>query len=249
MIKVTIWNENIHEREMPEVIALYPKGIHGQIADYLAQNPEYQVRTATLDQEHNGLPDEILEDTDVLIWWGHCGHDQVPDELVSRIVDRVHLGMGFIALHSAHYSKPFRKLMGTTCSLRWRDDEFERVWCTDIGHPIAAGIPACFELTQEEMYGEFFDIPKPESVVFTGWFRGGEVFRSGCCWTRGAGKIFYFQPGHETNPSYQNPYVLQIISNAVKWAAPVNFRSTLGCFHYGATTTEERYAQGLKEEY
>lgn len=249
MIRVTVWNENVHDRECAEVKELYPLGLHGTIAAYLNTcEAELEVRTATLDQPDCGLPDEVLDNTDVLIWWGHCAHNQVPDELANKVKERVLLGMGLIVLHSGHYSKPFRMLMGTTCSLRWRDGDFERVWCVNPGHPIARGIPACFELEQEEMYGEHFDIPQPDELVFAGWFRGGELFRSGCCWYRGAGKVFYFQPGHETNPSFHNPHVLRVIANAVEWAAPVNRRTTLGCHHFDETT-EQRYAAGQSEVY
>lgn len=138
-------------------------------------------------------------------------------------------GMGFIPLHSAHPSKPMKALLGTSGSLKWREGDFCRVWNTNPTHPIAQGIPESFELEEEEMYGEFFDIPKPDDVVFLSWYRGGEVFRSGCTWQRGYGKIFYFQPGHETNPSYHNPYVLKVIENAVRWAAPVMWRENLEC--------------------
>ncbi len=235
-MQVTIWNENIHDREVPAVRALYPSGIHGTLAAYLETLPGLTVRTATLDQPECGLPSDVLDTTDVLVWWGHCAHERVPDELARRVADRVLAGMGLVVLHSGHHSKPFRLLMGTSCSLRWRDDDFERLWCVNPGHPIAAGIPACFELPAEEMYGEFFDIPQPDELVFAGWFRGGEVFRSGCCWHRGAGKVFYFQPGHETNPSFHNPYVQRIIGNAVRWAEPVCWRTTLGCLHDERTT-------------
>ena len=248
MIRVTVWNENIHEKEMPEVLALYPHGLHGELAGYLNTVEGLQVRTATLDEPECGLTDEVLNDTDVLIWWGHAGHHLVPDELARKVADRVLLGMGLIVLHSGHMSKPFRLLMGTTCTLRWRDGDFERLWCVNPGHPIAEGLPPCFELETEEMYGEFFDIPQPDELVFAGWFRGGEVFRSGCCWHRGAGKVFYFQPGHETNRAFKNPYCLRVIGNAVRWAAPVNRRLTLECIHFDETT-EQRYQAGLKETY
>ena len=248
MIRVTVWNENVHEKEIPEVTKLYPQGIHGELAAYLRTLGDIEVRTATLDDPDCGLTDEVLDNTDVMMWWGHCAHDRVPDEIARKVADRVLLGMGLIVMHSAHYSKPFRLLMGTTCSLRWRDGDFERVWCTNPGHPIAEGVPPCFELETEEMYGEFFDVPQPDEVVFTGWFRGGEVFRSGCCWHRGAGKVFYFQPGHETNTGFKNPHVLRILGNAVHWAKPVNMRTTLGCNHY-EETTEQRYQAGEKEVY
>ena len=245
MIRVTVWNENIHEKEIPEQMAHYPRGIHGAIAEYLQKNPdELDVRIATQDQPACGLPDDVLNTTDVMIWWGHAGHHLVPDDLARRVADRVLLGMGLIVLHSGHYSKPFRLLMGTTCSLRCRDGDYERLWCVDPGHPIAKGIPMNVELPMEEMYGEFFDIPRPDELVFAGWFRGGELFRSGCCWRRGAGKIFYFQPGHETNPVYCHPDILKIIGNAVRWAAPDNGRTTLDCYYIDGTT-ESRVAKGL----
>lgn len=229
MIHVTVWNENIHEREMPEVREIYPDGIHGAIAAFLNKTDGIRASSATLDQPDCGLPDDVLNNTDVLMWWAHADHYQVPDLLAQKIQERVLKGMGFIALHSSHYAKPFTRLMGTSCSLRWRDNDFERIWCVNPAHPIAEGIPPCFELEQEEMYGEFFDIPQPESLIFNGWFRGGEVFRSGCCWTRGLGHVFYFQPGHETYPTYHNPFVQKILVNAVKWAAPRNTRASLDC--------------------
>ena len=231
MIRVTVWNENVHDREMPEVKAIYPQGMHGAIADFLKTQDDFKVRTATLEQPECGLPDDVLDNTDVLFWWGHCAHDQVPDELAKKVQEHVLKGMGFIALHSAHYSKPFTRLMGTSCSLRWRDNEYERVWCVNPGHPIAEGIPPCFELDMQEMYGEYFDIPRPDDVVFAGWFRSGELFRSGCCWNRGLGKVFYFQPGHETTETFHNPYVQKILTNAVRWAAPRNRRQSLDCFN------------------
>ncbi len=242
MIRVTIWNENIHEREMPEAKAMHPQGIHGTLAAFLSQYDDLEIHTATLDEPDCGLPDSVLDNTDVLLWWGHMAHDKVPDELAQKVQEHVLKGMGLIVLHSAHYSKPFTRLMGTSCSLRWRDGEYERVWCVNPGHPIAEGIPPCFELSAEEMYGEFFDIPQPDELVFTGWFRSGEVFRSGCCWSRGLGKVFYFQPGHETNPSYHNPYVQKIITNAVYWAAPRNRRTALDC--HNDIAVEEMVSKG-----
>ena len=228
MLRVTVWNENIHDKK-DSVRAVYPDGIHGAVAAAVKELDDVKVDIATLDQPECGLPDDVLGNTDVLIWWGHVAHHEVPDELAWKVREHVNKGMGFIALHSAHLSKPFKLLMGTSCSLRWRDKEYERVWCVNPGHPIAEGIPPFFELEREEMYGEFFDIPHPESLVFLGWFRGGEVFRSGCCWTRGLGKGFYFQPGHETDNSLNNPHVRKIIRNAVRWAAPANRREKLDC--------------------
>ena len=131
--------------------------------------------------------------------------------------------MGLIVLHSAHFSKIFKRLMGTTCNLKWREiGEKERVWVVNPAHPIADGLSDYFEIPHAEMYGEPFGIPEPDSLVFTSWFEGGEVFRSGCCWYRGRGKVFYFRPGHETYPIYYQPEIRQVIANAVKWAAPTN---------------------------
>ncbi|MBQ9031571.1 MAG: ThuA domain-containing protein [Parasporobacterium sp.] len=195
----------------------------------LEADPQMQVTCATLYDPDFGLPEELLEHTDVLIWWAHISHDAVPDELVKRIVERIQKGMGFIALHSAHKSKPFMSVLGASGTLRWREGDFCRIWNTAPAHPIAEGIPEYFELEEEEMYGEVFDIPAPDEIVFMSWFSGGELLRSGCTWTRGYGKVFYFQPGHETSPSYHNPYILRIICNAVKWAAPAKWRNEMNC--------------------
>lgn len=222
-IRVTVWGEFVQERTEEVVARVYPKGIHEAIAEYLRQQPDLIVRTATLDQPEHGLSDSVLEDTDVLIWWGHVAHDRVRDDVVERVHRGVLDGMGLIVLHSAHYSRIFRRLMGTSCSLKWREaGEKERVWVVAPWHPIAEGLPEYFELEHEEMYGEYFDIPPPDELVLISWFEGGEVFRSGCCFYRGRGRIFYFRPGHETYPTFYNPYVRRVIYNAVRWAAPIN---------------------------
>lgn len=222
MIRVTVWNEGLHEKLSKEIAAVYPKGIHGAIAEFLGKEEDIEVRTATLRQRKCGLSDEVLENTDVLIWWGHMAHNLVPDRLVKKIHSRVLRGMGFIALHSAHFSKPFKSLMGTSCTLQWREtDDYERVWAVNPAHPIAQGLPPYFEVPNDEMYGERFDIPEPQELVFIGWFSGGEVFRSGCCWQRGNGKVFYYQGGHESFPIYYMEPVQKIITNAVRWAAPL----------------------------
>ena len=227
-MKVTVWNENIHEKEISIVTENYPGGIHGYIAAFL-KNDDVEVRTATLDEPECGLTQEVLDDTDVLIWWGHMGHDRVPDEIVKRVQKSILAGMGLVVLHSGHHSKIFRRMLGTTCNLKWRDGARERIWTVKPNHPIAAGIPETFTLDCEEMYGEPFDIAEPLEIIFMGWFNGGEVFRSGCTWVRGNGKIFYFQPGHETNKSFQNLYVQQIIQNAVKWACPICKNNAIKC--------------------
>ncbi len=221
-LRVTVWNEYRHEKSHAEVQAVYPDGIHGAIAAGLKEHGIANVRTAWLDQPDNGLSDEVLAETDVLTWWGHMAHKDVADATVERVHERVLAGMGLIVLHSGHHSKIFKKLMGTSCSLRWREAaENERIWVVSPGHPIAAGIGETIELPHVEMYGEHFDIPAPDELVFISWFKGGEVFRSGCCFHRGHGKIFYFRPGHETFPIYYNPQIRQVLANAVRWAAPV----------------------------
>lgn len=226
MIRVTIWNEYIHEKNDEQVAALYPNGMHDAISKGI-NGENFVIRTATLEEPEHGLSDEVLANTDVLIWWGHSAHDQVSDEVVNKVYNHIHLGMGFIALHAAHHSKVFKKLMGTTCSLNWRvSDDKERFWIVQPNHPITQGLDAYFELPQEEMYGEWFDIPEPDELIFISWFSGGEVFRSGCTFRRGKGKIFYFRPGHETFPTYYDPNVLKVISNGVHWSAPLTHTSS-----------------------
>lgn len=220
-IRVTVWNEFRHEREEERFRQVYPEGIHGAIAGALGANADFEVRTATLDEPEHGLTDSVLAETDVLTWWGHKAHAEVSNETVDRIQARVLDGMGLIVLHSGHHSKIFKRMMGTTCDLKWREaGERERLWLVAPDHPIGQGIGEYIELEQEEMYGEFFDIPQPEALVFVSWFQGGEVFRSGCCYSRGRGRIFYFRPGHESHPTYHNPQIQAVIANAVRWAAP-----------------------------
>jgi trehalose utilization protein len=216
--RVTIWNEYRHEKNDEHVAEIYPEGMHGVLAAAL-KDAGHEVRTATLDEPEHGLPEEVLDATDVLLWWGHAAHGEVSDETVGRVHERVLGGMGLIVLHSGHFSKIFKKLMGTTCDLKWRHDDRERLWVVAPGHPIAEGLGEYIEL-EEEMYGEPFDVPQPDELVFVSHFGGGEVFRSGLCYRRGRGRIFYFRPGHEENPSYHNPDVQRVIGNAVRWAAP-----------------------------
>ena len=221
-IRVTVWNEYRHEKEKPEIGKVYPEGIHGAIANHLSQVEALEVRTATLDEPGQGLPDKVLDATDVLTWWGHGAHQEVEDDLVDRLQSRILDGMGLICLHSAHFSKIFKRMMGTTCNLKWREmGEKERIWVIEPGHPIAEGVGEYIEIPKAEMYGERFDIPDPDTLVFVSWFPGGEIFRSGCCYHRGRGKIFYFRPGHETYPIFRNPEVLKVLTNAVNWAAPI----------------------------
>ncbi len=221
-IRVTVWGEYRHEKTNPRVAAIYPEGMHETIAACLREEPDFAVRTATLDEHEHGLTEEVLASTDVLVWWGHKAHGEVTDEVVARVKVRVLEGMGLIVLHSGHYSKVFKALMGTTCSLKWREStDKERIWTVMPSHPIASGLGEYFEIPAEEMYGEPFGIPVPEELVFISWFTGGEVFRSGATWRRGHGKVFYFRPGHETYPTYHQLEVRLVIRNAVRWARPV----------------------------
>lgn len=218
-IKVTIWNEFRHEQKSEAVRRVYPQGIHTAVGEGLGEG--FEVAYATLDQPEHGLTEGLLEDTEVLIWWGHTAHEEVSGEIVERVYRRVMQGMGLIVLHSGHFSKIFKKLMGTTCDLKWREaGEKERLWVVAPGHPITEGIGEYMELPQEEMYGEHFDIPEPDELVLISWFAGGEVFRSGCVFRRGLGKIFYFRPGHETYPTYYNEQIRRVIRNAVRWLVP-----------------------------
>jgi trehalose utilization protein len=222
-IRVTVWGENLHEKQHEKVRAIYPDGMHNTIAAGLrAHLGEHAVvNTATLDQPEHGLTDEVLAETDVLTWWGHMGHHLVQDEVVDRVQDRVLAGMGLVVLHSGHWSKIFTRLMGTTCALRWRDDDRETVFTVNPGHPITRNVPSVFVIPQQEMYGEYFDIPQPDELIFLSSFTGGEVFRSGCCFRRGQGRIFYFGPGHETYPVYHQKEVQQVLANGVVYVAPI----------------------------
>ena len=223
-INVTIWNEYRHEKSDENVAKLYPNGLHAAIGEFLSKNDDMKITLAALDDPDQGLPDEVLNNTDVLLWWGHMNHGEVEDDLVERIRQRVYVGgMGFIALHSAHHSKPFRAIVGTTGNLLWGDNQKEIIWNIMPSHPIAAGIPSHFELPEEELYAEPFQIPQPDAHIFEGWYEHGYVFRTGCTFLRGAGRVFYFQPGHETCPSFYDANVQRIITNGVRWAAPNDF--------------------------
>lgn len=218
-INALVWGENIHENENADVGALYPKGMHEAIADLLREDSAISASSVVLQDPEHGLTAEKLAETDVLLWWGHADHGAVEDAIVERVARRVHEGMGLIALHSSHFSKIFKRLMGTPCALQWREaGERERLWVVNPGHPIAQGLGPYFELENEEMYGEPFSVPEPLETVFISWFQGGEVCRSGLTYRRGAGNIFYFRPGHETYPTYFDKTVGQVLRNAVHWA-------------------------------
>lgn len=222
MINVTIYNEFVHEQEYEGIRKVYPKGIHNCIKEFLQTDENLNIKTATFEMEKHGLSTEVLDNTDVLLFWSHARQDEFSDKVAEDIKNHVLGGMGFIPLHSAHFSKPMKLLMGTTMSLKWKHGESERLFCICPTHPIAENVPEFFEIPAEEMYGEFFDIPKPDDVIYTGWFSNGYVFRSACTWTRGNGRIFYFQPGHEEYPVYYQKEIQQIIKNGVYWCARKN---------------------------
>ena len=230
-LRITVWNEYIHEVNNKVVADIYPEGIHGALAAALEKRTGATVRTATLRQDaEHGLSQEVVDGTDVMLWWGHVAHNEVSDEVVQRVQQAVLAGMGLIVLHSGHNARVFHRLMGTNCSLKWREaDEKERVWNIAPGHPIMRGVPEYFELPQEEMYGERFDIPEPDELLALSWFQGGEVFRSLCTWRRGHGTVVYFRPGHETFPTYHDENVQTILANAARHVAPHYRRSTAGC--------------------
>lgn len=229
MTRIAIYNEFVHEREEDEIKKIYPDGIHMAIKSFLEENEDYEIITTTLDDHEKVLTPEFLQTVDVLLWWGHMAHDKVSDKVASDVRDAVHSGMGFVVLHSGHHSKPFKLLMGTPCNLSWRmDDDSEYVWVVDPSHPIARGLGRYIKLEGEEVYSEPFSIPEPDKLVFIGTYDGGEVFRSGCCYQRGNGRIFYFQPGHESYPTYYNKDVQTVIKNAVKWVKP-DYRKEIDC--------------------
>ena len=240
MIRVLVWNEYRHEKKSEKVKEIYPNGIHEAIADFI-RDDDIEVKTAWLDQENCGITKELLDNTDVLIWWGHMAHGEVPDSVAFMVRDAVLSGMGAIFLHSGHHSKPFRYLLGTSCNLTWRESgDSETLWVIEPGHPITRGIDRYFTLPHEETYGEPFTIPAPDKLLFIGNFSGGEVFRSGCLFERTNGKIFYFQPGHETFPTFYDKNVQTIIKNAVRYVAPV-YREFIDCPHVRKITDEETY--------
>lgn len=224
MLRVTIWNEGLHERDDSRIQAIYPHGIHGAIAEGLHTHDrggEFVTRTATLHDFEHGLTEDVLRDTDVLFWWGHRAHDQVTEAVVERVVRRVHEGMGLVVLHSGHFSKPFKRLLGTPCTLHWREaGERERLWVLNPAHPLAEGLEPCLELPHSEMYGEPFAVPEPDETVLISWFTGGEVFRSGLVWRRGGGRLIYLAPGHESYPIYHDPAIRRLLTNAARYAAP-----------------------------
>jgi trehalose utilization protein len=216
---VVVWSEGTAPK------SVYPNDINGAVAEGLKDLSGWEVVKAGLSDPDQGLPDKLLQRADVLIWWGHQKHGDVKDELVDKIVKRVKEdGMGFIALHSSHFAKPNKKLMGTACS--WKayvlDSTTLKITVKSPDHPIAKGIKD-FTIDHSERYSDPYAVPTPKAVVFEGTAslkKGGtDTSQIGLTWEIGKGKVFYFQAGHETNPVFMDPNVRQIMSNAVQWAA------------------------------
>ena len=133
-VRVLVWGENRHEQIEPHVADIYPDGMHNTIAAGISENlgDRGRVTTTTLDEPEHGLTEEVLADLDVLVWWGHAAHGEVADEVVERVHRHVLSGLGLVVLHSGHWSKIFGKLMGTTCTLRWRSEQDrELVWTVE----------------------------------------------------------------------------------------------------------------------
>ena len=222
-MRVTLFTEYNASMDCDEAKASYPNGgMNPALEAFLKTENEVTTIIHSDGDDGSALTEEILKNTDVLVWWGHWYHGSVNDKVADMVVEFVNRGMGFIALHSAHASKPFRRLVGTNGSLSWREmGENERLWVIEKAHPITKGLGDYVDIPHEEMYGEPFAIPAPDELLFISWFKGGEVMRSGCVFNRGYGKVFYFRPGHETLPTYLNPQIQQIVLNAVKYVAPV----------------------------
>ncbi len=222
-IRVRVWCEG---SAPPSV---YPDGVNGALADGLNRHPGLIVNRAGLDEESAGLTDTDLDETDVLVWWGRFRHEEVPDDRVLAISERVRSGqLGFVALHASCQSKPFRALMDGPCELGgWRDDgRPETIAIAEPDHPLAIGVEP-FTLPRSIMYAEPFAVPEPESVVFVSHWGEGQTFRSGMTWTVDQGRVAYFRPGHDQFPVLFHPQVRQVITNAVLWASPKPLPSTL----------------------
>lgn len=222
-LHVTVWSEGLNGGWQPLAVETYPQDINTCIGGFLAKNPDMEVELHTLSEPEHGLTQEVIDRTDVLVYWSHMYHKKFVDEVSERIADAVLEGMGLLLLHSAKGCKPAERLLGVfQKNGKYREiGDFERIWTVNPGHPICAGLPKEYiDVPHDEMYGEPCGIPNPDELLFISWFEGGEVLRSGATWQKGSGKIFYFAPGHEEFPVYYQPEIQQIITNGVRWLAP-----------------------------
>jgi trehalose utilization protein len=269
-VRVLVWDER-----QPEQKKAYAGGFLGDtIAKHLAGLPGLTVKSVGLDSPEQGLGEATLAETDVVIFWCHQRPLQQDDARTEALVRRVQAGKtGFVALHSAHWAKPFVRLMqerakadalaqvpvAERAAARWEflNDKPYRVipkkgapatpnlqkvgevWRLTLpqcvfpvyradgapshvttllpAHPIAAGLPARWDIPQTEMYGEPFWVPAPDSVIFEEKWDKGEHFRSGSLWKVGQGDVLYFRPGHETYPVFKQAENLRVLENAVRW--------------------------------
>ena len=223
-LRVTVWSEVIDPVLEPRAVTYYPDDINVYLAEFLSIEHDFEVRTANLRQKENGLSQEILNDTDVLVWWSHLYDDQVSDETAQRVAETVLNGMGILFLHASLGSKPAKILLGTNSNTgKYREiGEKEKIWVVDRSHPVVDGMEKEYiEIPASEMYGEPYGIPTPDDIVFISWFEGGEVLRSGVDWKKGAGKVFFFAPGHEEFPVYYHSEIQKAVKNIVRWLKPV----------------------------
>lgn len=213
-LRVHVWCEGTAPR------AVYPNDVDGAVADHLGKLPTLQVRRGRLADPSAGLAEDVLDATDVLLWWGHLRHDDVPNDRAEAVVRRVREGkLGLIALHSSCTSKPFKGLMGMACEPGgWREDgRPEHVKIVAPDHPIARGVTP-FTIPRSDMFAEPFEVPAPESVVLVSNWDNGETVRSGLTWTVGKGRVAFLRTGHDAFPVLFHPSVRQIIANATLWA-------------------------------
>ncbi|MCI8623421.1 MAG: trehalose utilization protein ThuA [Provencibacterium sp.] len=222
-IRVTVWNEFYDDPRHPAIQELYPGGVQEYLASVLREEPDMAVTARHFyEDDACGLSDEVLDSTDVLLVYGHILRDNVPEDRVKKLIERVvKEGMGVIFLHSALWMNLFQRLVGPGAYCGYRElGERERVWVVNRNHPIAAGLPSSFVIPHTEVYSEPAGFPDPDELVFISWYQGGEAARSGMVWRRGAGRIFYFSPGHAWYNAMQIPEYHTVIKNAVRWAVP-----------------------------
>lgn len=273
-LKVLVWDER-----QPAQKQAYREGLGARVARHLRGCEGVEVTEALLDDPGQGLAS--LDAMDVVVWWGHVRHAEIETATALRVVERIRSGrLGLVALHSAHWSRPFVEAMAAVareralaaltpgeraravvtesellprpfmapsyqerrspsvlykrpptgpvevrlvrpncCFPAYRGDgRPSEVWVKLPRHPIARGLPATFTIPQTEMYDEPFHVPDPDEVVLEEHWAAGEWFRSGSAWRLGAGRVFYFRPGHETYPVFENAWALKVVENAVRWA-------------------------------
>ena len=206
-LRITVWNEFRHEKDTTHPAStIYPNGIHAAIAEGLRANAGFTVHTATLDEPEHGLAEAVLAETDVLFWWGHMAHGAVSDAIVERVYARVLDGMGLVVLHSGHFSKIFKKLMGTSCDLKWREaDDNERIWVLEPGHPIAAGLGETIELAEEEMYVSASIFPRPKRWCSSAGLRAAKCFAAAAVTPVGAAKSSISAPATKATRPTSTP--------------------------------------------